>query len=80
MADPKQPDQDTGLEKLSVNSSRRSGVKEDRDWSYQTMRMESTIQPRVPRCRISRYRSSSRQRSMKRRGIRPDQALAVVGR
>ena len=28
MADPKQPDQDTGLENLSVNSSRRSGVKE----------------------------------------------------
>ena len=29
MAHPKQPDQDTGLENLSVNSSRRSGVKED---------------------------------------------------
>lgn len=29
MADPKQPNQDTGLENLSVNSSRRSGGKED---------------------------------------------------
>lgn len=31
MAGPKQPnpDQDTGLENLSVNSSRRSGTKED---------------------------------------------------
>jgi len=29
MAGPKQPNQDTGLENLSVNSSRRSGVKED---------------------------------------------------
>lgn len=29
MAGPKQPNQVTGLENLSVNSSRRSGVKED---------------------------------------------------
>jgi hypothetical protein len=29
MTGSKQPDQDTGLENLSVNSSRRSGVKED---------------------------------------------------
>jgi hypothetical protein len=29
MAGPKQPDQDTGLENLSVNSSRRSGTAED---------------------------------------------------
>jgi hypothetical protein len=29
MAGPKQPNQDTGLENLSGNSSRRSGVKED---------------------------------------------------
>ena len=29
MAGPKQPNQITGLENLSVNSSRRSGVKED---------------------------------------------------
>jgi len=29
MAGPKQPNLDTGLENLSVNSSRRSGVKED---------------------------------------------------
>ena len=29
MAGNKQPNEDTGLENLSVNSSRRSGVKED---------------------------------------------------
>jgi hypothetical protein len=29
MTGPKKPDQDTGLENLSVNSSRRSGAKED---------------------------------------------------
>ncbi len=29
MAGPKQPNQDTGLENLSVNSSRRSGMEED---------------------------------------------------
>jgi hypothetical protein len=29
MAGTKQPNQDTGLENLSVNSSRRSGVQED---------------------------------------------------
>jgi hypothetical protein len=29
MAGTKQPDQDTGLENLSVNSSRRSGTRED---------------------------------------------------
>jgi len=29
MAVPKQPDKDAGLENLSVNSSRRSGVQED---------------------------------------------------
>jgi len=29
MAGPKQPNLDTGLENLSVNSSRRSGVKDD---------------------------------------------------
>ncbi len=29
MAGPKQPNQDTGLENLSVNSSRRSRVQED---------------------------------------------------
>jgi hypothetical protein len=29
MTGPKNPDQDTGLENLSVNSSRRSGAKED---------------------------------------------------
>jgi hypothetical protein len=29
MAGPKQPNQDMGLENLSVNSSRRSGVQED---------------------------------------------------
>jgi hypothetical protein len=29
MAGPKQPNQGTGLENLSVNSSRRSGTKED---------------------------------------------------
>jgi hypothetical protein len=29
MAGPKQPDNETDLENLSVNSSRRSGVKED---------------------------------------------------
>ncbi len=41
MADPKQPNQNTGLENLSVNSRRRSGVQEDgtskpahQDWQH----------------------------------------------
>ena len=80
MAGTKQPNQDTGLENLSVNSSRRSGVEEDGTGNPGPLERKARIQPRVQRCRISRFRSSSRQRSTTRRGTRPDQARAAVSR
>ena len=55
MAGNKQPNQDTGLENLSVNSNRRSGVKEDGIAAIRPTRAANTIQPRVLKCRISRY-------------------------
>ncbi|MGF9764622.1 hypothetical protein AAII07_57040 [Microvirga sp. 0TCS3.31] len=50
MAGPKQPNQITGLENLSVNSSRRSGVKEDGtgNRAHQTGEHDPTESAKVP--------------------------------
>ncbi|MBQ0819681.1 hypothetical protein KBI52_05535 [Microvirga sp. HBU67558] len=50
MAHSKQPDQDTGLENLSVNSSRRSGVKEDGtgNSAHQNGKHDPTESAKVP--------------------------------
>jgi hypothetical protein len=50
MIGPKKPDQDTGLENLSVNSSRRSGVSEDGNGNpaHQTREHDATESAKVP--------------------------------
>ncbi len=50
MAGPKQPNQDVGLENLSVNSSRRSGVQEDGTGNpaHQHGKHNSTKSTKVP--------------------------------
>lgn len=50
MAGPKQPNQDTGLENLSVNSSRRSGTKEDSTGNpaHQNGKHDPTESAKVP--------------------------------
>ncbi len=50
MTGPKKTDQDTGLENLSVNSSRRSGVQEDGTGNpaHQDGKHDSTRSTKVP--------------------------------